>query len=143
MQALGRDLLWHLKHACPACTYKLKGEDALIFEMLVTMDGNNTLKRVLQREKVPQTDEAGEPVVGKSCERMDNRDAGDGYYTSRQRVERWVRDRVADRLLMQSEEPVSPSAAVLTSCSVLKIAGRGQSLRRSLEEYDYDVTSKM
>ncbi|KAJ7703400.1 hypothetical protein B0H14DRAFT_3526949 [Mycena olivaceomarginata] len=105
MQALGRDSLWHLKHACPACTYKLKGEDALIFEMLVTMDGNNSLKRVLQREKVPQTDEAGEPVVGKSRERMDNRDAGDGYYTSRQRVEMWVRDRVADRLLMQSEEP--------------------------------------
>jgi hypothetical protein len=125
-----------LKHACPACTYKLKGEDALIFEMLVTMDSNDSLKWVLRHEKVPLTDETGEPVVGKSHERVDNRDAGDGYYTSWQRVERWVRDRVADTLPMQSEEPVSPSAAVLTSRSVLKIAGRGQSPRRSLEEYD-------
>ncbi|KAJ7840481.1 hypothetical protein B0H14DRAFT_2587381 [Mycena olivaceomarginata] len=61
--------------------------------------------RVLRREKLPLTDETGEPMVGKSRERVDNRDAGDGYYTSRQRVERWVRDRVADRLPMQSEEP--------------------------------------
>ncbi|KAJ7759857.1 hypothetical protein B0H14DRAFT_2403968, partial [Mycena olivaceomarginata] len=93
------------RHACPACTYKLTGEDVLIFDMLVTMDGNDSLKRVLRREKLPPTDETGEPMVGKSHERVDNRDAGDGYYTSRQRVERWVRDRVADRLPMQSEEP--------------------------------------
>ncbi|KAJ7859641.1 hypothetical protein B0H14DRAFT_2577071 [Mycena olivaceomarginata] len=99
MRALGRDSSWRLKHACPACTYKLTGEDALIFDMLVTMDGNDSLKRL------PPTDETGEPMVGKSRERVDNRDAGDGYYTSHQRVERWVRDRVADRLLMQSEEP--------------------------------------
>jgi hypothetical protein len=87
------------------------------------------------REGAPDKQD-GEPVVGKSREHVDNRDAGDGYYTSWQWVERWVRDRVADTLPMQSEEPVSPSAAVLTSHSVLKIAGRGQSLRRSLEEYD-------
>jgi hypothetical protein len=115
MRALGRDSSWRLKHACPACTYKLTGEDALIFDMLVTMDGNDSLKRVLRREKLPPTDETGEPMVGKSRERVDNRDAGDGYYTSRQRVERWVRDRVADRLPMQSEEPVSRSAAILLS----------------------------
>ncbi|KAJ7321900.1 hypothetical protein DFH08DRAFT_1030550 [Mycena albidolilacea] len=87
MRALGRDSSWRLKHACPACTYKLTGEDALIFDMLVTMDGNDSLKQ--------------------SHERVDNRDAGDGCYTSRQRVERWVRDRVADRLPMQSEEPLT------------------------------------
>ncbi|KAJ7790880.1 hypothetical protein B0H14DRAFT_3094581 [Mycena olivaceomarginata] len=110
MRALGRDSSWRLKHACPACTYKLTGEDALIFDMLVTMDGNDSLKRVLRREKLPPTDETGEPMVGKSRERVDNRDAGDGYYTSRQRVERWVRDRVADRLPMQSEEPDNPCA---------------------------------
>ncbi|KAJ7853472.1 hypothetical protein B0H14DRAFT_3450155 [Mycena olivaceomarginata] len=105
MRALGRDSSWRLKHACPACTYKLTGEDALIFDMLVTMDGNDSLKRgAATREAAPDRRD-GEPMVGKSRERVDNRDAGDGYYTSHQRVERWVRDRVADRLLMQSEEP--------------------------------------
>ncbi|KAF8171730.1 hypothetical protein K438DRAFT_1981881 [Mycena galopus ATCC 62051] len=102
MNSLGRDSTWRLKHACPACTYKLEGEDALIFEMLTTMDGNDSLKRVLRREKA--TSKMGEPVLGKSRERVDNRDAGDGYYISRERVERWVRDRVADKLPMQPEE---------------------------------------
>ncbi|KAJ7782103.1 hypothetical protein B0H14DRAFT_3095747 [Mycena olivaceomarginata] len=63
MKALGRDSSWRLKHACPACTYKLEGEDAMIFEMLVTMDGNDSLKRVLRREKVAS--EMGEPVLGR------------------------------------------------------------------------------
>ncbi|KAJ7663557.1 hypothetical protein B0H14DRAFT_2171035, partial [Mycena olivaceomarginata] len=97
MKALGPGR--RLKHACPVCTYKLEGEDTMIFEMLVTMDGNNSLKCVLRCEKV--TSEMGEPVLGKSQERVDNRDAGDGYYLQQERVERWVRDRVADRLPME------------------------------------------
>ncbi|KAF7353148.1 hypothetical protein MSAN_01502300 [Mycena sanguinolenta] len=105
MKALGRDSTWRLKHACPACTYKLEGEDALIFEMLTTMDGNDSLKRVLRREKATMAEcEMEEPVLGKSRERVDNRDAGDGYYISRERVERWARDRLADRLPMQPEK---------------------------------------
>jgi hypothetical protein len=116
MEALGRDSTWRLKHACPACTYKLEGEDAMIFEMLTTMDGNDSLKHVLRREKVMA--EMGEPVLGKSRERVDNRDAGDGLYLKRERVERWARDRVADRLPMQSEPTVS-SHSVLC-CTVLK-----------------------
>ncbi|KAJ7788156.1 hypothetical protein B0H14DRAFT_3504535 [Mycena olivaceomarginata] len=103
MRALGRDSSWRLKHACPACTYKLKGKDALIFEMLVTMDGNDSLKRVLRREKVPLTDETGEPVVRKSRERVDNRDAGDGYYTSRQQVERGA----SESFLLQPSLPLA------------------------------------
>ncbi|KAF8185870.1 hypothetical protein K438DRAFT_2154751, partial [Mycena galopus ATCC 62051] len=105
MRALGRDSSWRLKHACPACNYKLEGEDALVFDMLTTMDGNDSLKRVLRREKVGMADavdEMGEPALGKSCERVDNRDAGDGYYISREQVDRWARDRVADRLPMQT-----------------------------------------
>ncbi|KAJ7812234.1 hypothetical protein B0H14DRAFT_3090510 [Mycena olivaceomarginata] len=55
MRALGRDSSWHLKHACMACTYKLTGEDALIFDMLVTMDGNDSLKQLttVDRAKYP------------------------------------------------------------------------------------------
>jgi hypothetical protein len=103
MKALGRDSSWRLKHACPACTYKLKGEDLLIFDMLTTMDGNDSLKRVLRRQKVGMEDtETGEPVLGESRERVDNRDAGDGYFSSRARVEKWAKDRVAEQLPMDT-----------------------------------------
>ncbi|KAI5989528.1 hypothetical protein EDD15DRAFT_2171307 [Pisolithus albus] len=39
---------WHLKHACAACTYKLTGEPELRFNLLYVMDGNDSLKRILQ-----------------------------------------------------------------------------------------------
>ncbi|KAF9440095.1 hypothetical protein P691DRAFT_794215 [Macrolepiota fuliginosa MF-IS2] len=42
---------WRLCNACPACTYKLDGEEALVFDMLVTMDGNDSLKWILQRRE--------------------------------------------------------------------------------------------
>ncbi|KAJ7826212.1 hypothetical protein B0H14DRAFT_2368292, partial [Mycena olivaceomarginata] len=86
MHLLGRDSKWRMKHACPACMYKLEGEDKLIFDMLTTMDGNDSLKRVLRRDRNSMTeDEAGEPVLGKSKERVDNRDASDGYMYPRER----------------------------------------------------------
>jgi hypothetical protein len=82
MQTLGRDLTWRLKHACPACMYKLKGEDTLIFDILTTMDGNDLLKRVLRCEKTTMAhDEVGKPTLANSRERVDNRDAGMGTST--------------------------------------------------------------
>ncbi|KAI5986552.1 hypothetical protein EDC04DRAFT_2873517 [Pisolithus marmoratus] len=39
---------WHLKHACAACTYKLTNEPELKFKLLYAMDGNDSLKHVLQ-----------------------------------------------------------------------------------------------
>ncbi|KAG1783913.1 hypothetical protein EV702DRAFT_958142 [Suillus placidus] len=36
---------WRLLNACPACFYKLEDEPDLDFDWLVTMDGNNSLKR--------------------------------------------------------------------------------------------------
>ncbi|KAJ7881806.1 hypothetical protein B0H14DRAFT_2565708 [Mycena olivaceomarginata] len=103
MHLLGRDSKWWMKHACPACMYKLEGEDKLIFDMLTTMDGNDSLKRVLRRGRTSMTeDEAGEPVLGKSKERVDNRDASDGYMYPRERVERWTKTRLAEVLPMGS-----------------------------------------
>ncbi|KAJ7197841.1 hypothetical protein GGX14DRAFT_374768 [Mycena pura] len=97
MSALGRDFKWRLKHACPACMYKLEGEDELIFDMLTTMDGNDSLKRVLRRS--PSDGEGdGEPMLGRSKERVDNRDAGDGYYLSRERVDTWAKTRLGELL---------------------------------------------
>ncbi|KAJ7872320.1 hypothetical protein B0H14DRAFT_3083643 [Mycena olivaceomarginata] len=90
MKALDRGSTWRMKHACPACMYKLEGEDALIFDMLTTMDGNDSLKRVLRRDKSSMVeDETGEPTL-----------ANDGYYISRDRVDLWARSRLGDKLPM-------------------------------------------
>jgi hypothetical protein len=54
---------WRLKNCCPACTYKLEGEAELIFNMLVTGDGNPSLKRVLMKER-GEFDDNGAPRRG-------------------------------------------------------------------------------
>ncbi|KAJ7838459.1 hypothetical protein B0H14DRAFT_3087059 [Mycena olivaceomarginata] len=90
--ALGRNTPnWRLKHTCPACMYKLEGEDELIFSMLFNMDGNDSLKRVLKCLKTDGSEE--EPTAGPSIERDDSRDGGEDYFLRRERVDRWVRSR--------------------------------------------------
>ncbi|KAJ6555622.1 hypothetical protein DFH09DRAFT_1248404 [Mycena vulgaris] len=103
VHALGRDTSWRLNHACPACMYKLEGEDQLIFSILTTMDGNDSLKRVLRREKTSlEEDEADEPTLAKSKEGVDNRDAGEGYFISREKVDKWAKSRLGEQLPMQA-----------------------------------------
>ncbi|KAJ7156121.1 hypothetical protein C8R43DRAFT_949615 [Mycena crocata] len=102
MKALRRDSKWRMKHACPACMYKLDGEEKLIFDLLTTMDGNDSLKRVLQREKGEmEVNKSGEPTLGESRERVDNRDASNGYIISREKVDRWAKSCLANILPMQ------------------------------------------
>src|ERR1700690_4681092 len=55
---------WRLHHACPACTYKLEGENDLIFSMLLTFDGNDSLKCFLRREPEGATAVDGEEPPG-------------------------------------------------------------------------------
>ncbi|KAJ7048099.1 hypothetical protein C8F01DRAFT_1268696 [Mycena amicta] len=99
LDTLGRDnAVWRLTQTCPACMYKLEGEEKLIFEMLVTMDGNDSLKRVLRRGRV---DEDG--VIGESVEREDNRDGGDGYILSWTVVVGWAKRRVGNLLPTEGE----------------------------------------
>jgi hypothetical protein len=96
--ALGRDAPdWRLKNGCPACTYKLKGEDKLIFAMLHLMDGNDSLKRILRKDK--GFNEDGVAHRGDS-ERADPRaaDAGGDYLMSRERVDRWAKERLAEEV---------------------------------------------
>ncbi|KAJ7318586.1 hypothetical protein DFH08DRAFT_819863 [Mycena albidolilacea] len=103
MAALGHDSSWRMKHTCPACMYKLEGEDVLIFEMLSTIDGNDSLKRVLRRDKSSMAqDETGELTLARSSEREDSRDASDGYYISRERVDPWAKSRLGDRLPIEA-----------------------------------------
>ncbi|KAJ7050142.1 hypothetical protein C8F01DRAFT_1213045 [Mycena amicta] len=83
LSLLGRDSLsWRIKHDCPACGYKLEGEQKLLYDRLVTIDGNNSLKRVNGN------------LLG--SQRADNRDGGETYFLSRETVDAWARDRLAE-----------------------------------------------
>ncbi|KAF8178807.1 hypothetical protein K438DRAFT_1977654 [Mycena galopus ATCC 62051] len=84
---------WRLMNACPVCMYKLEGEEKLDLPFLATMDGNNSLKRFWQRERV-QHREDGTAVPGASKERGDNRVAPGDYYLSRVEVDQWAADGV-------------------------------------------------
>ncbi|KAJ6507655.1 hypothetical protein DFH09DRAFT_942809 [Mycena vulgaris] len=98
-KALGRDASdYRLKNNCPACTYKLEGEAKLIFEMLVTSDGNDSLKRVLRKEQ-GMFDENGVPQRG-GTERVDPRTAevGGDYFLSREKVDQWSKEVLAQHV---------------------------------------------
>ncbi|KAJ7037289.1 hypothetical protein C8F04DRAFT_952905 [Mycena alexandri] len=82
--ALGHDTPdWRLRNACPACLYKLEGEEVLEIPVLTTMDGNNSLKRFERRER-----SAG-MAPGPSQERADDRKVPGDYYLPREEVDRW------------------------------------------------------
>ncbi|KAJ7349571.1 hypothetical protein DFH08DRAFT_996667 [Mycena albidolilacea] len=116
LASLGRDsFAWRIKHVCPSCMYKLEGEDKLIFEILVNMDGGNSLKQAPRRERVESDGDMGTNakfVVGKSKEHVDSRDAGDGYYLDREKVNEWAKHRIAEMLPMEAAEgeDVNPCA---------------------------------
>ncbi|TFK58749.1 hypothetical protein BDN72DRAFT_781650 [Pluteus cervinus] len=86
LRKLGRsDPDWRLKNCCPCCTNKLAGEEKLEFDMLFTMDGNDSLKRVSRRE-------SASVGLGRSKERLDLREAVEGgYYLPPDIVDRWSR----------------------------------------------------
>ena len=91
--ALGRKTgNWKLQHACPPCMYKLRDEPDLLFSMLWAMDGNNSLSRLLRRSATSQDDEA---TLGPSCERNDTRNLSGDMYISRDDVDKWAREVVA------------------------------------------------
>ncbi|KAJ7911391.1 hypothetical protein B0H13DRAFT_1458719, partial [Mycena leptocephala] len=91
-EVLGRGSDWQQRHPCPACTCELVKEEAMIFSMLVCVDSNESLQRVIRREGTIDMDEP------KSKERVDERDAGDGYYLSREKVDEWAKTKLADLL---------------------------------------------
>ncbi|KAJ7102996.1 hypothetical protein C8R43DRAFT_1092256 [Mycena crocata] len=74
---LGRDTPnWRLENACPACMYKLEDEPAMLFPILTTHDGNNSLKR---RECTAE----GVPVPG-------------DYWLLREEVDKWGKDELEE-----------------------------------------------
>ena len=116
---------WRIQNACPACTYKLEGEPKLIFSMLYTFDGNDSLKRILRRATpVPGDMESGgtaEPAVGLTSERIDSRQGGGDYFLSREKVDRWAKT-VLEELL--AEEEVISLVTGLLACPLIEIIYR-------------------
>jgi len=100
--ALGRDSPdWRLRHACPACTYKLKNEQPLIFKMLYTMDGNDSLRRILRRSGSQDDDGA----LGPSSELPSSRSVPGDRYLSREDVDRWA-DGVLQDMMGEDKDSV-------------------------------------
>jgi hypothetical protein len=100
--ALRRDIPnWRLKNACPACLYELEGEPKLKRRVIVTQDGNNSLKRFGRRERVVRFD--GTVVPGASKERYDHRQAPGDVFLPRADVDEWAKDEVDE--LMKGFEP--------------------------------------
>lgn len=100
MKALGHDSPnWRVKNACPACLYKLKDEPTLPeFDLLATMDGNDSLKRLVRREaEAPQDD--GEPLLGEARERKDERDGRGDYILSPEVVNKWEKEVDEDMII--------------------------------------------
>ncbi|KAJ7232098.1 hypothetical protein C8J57DRAFT_1091368 [Mycena rebaudengoi] len=106
---LGRDTHdWHLKNACPPCTYKLEGEPPLPLPFLCTMDGNNSLKRFNRRERV--AGKGGVDVAGDSKERANNRKAPGTYYLEQEEVDVWADENLEELMKGFVPKPVSISA---------------------------------
>ncbi|KAF8153707.1 hypothetical protein K438DRAFT_1474734, partial [Mycena galopus ATCC 62051] len=94
-KALQRDSKdWRLKNCCPACAYKLEGEGQLYFSMLATCDGNNSLKRVLRKDKGFTED--GVPLPARPQRSICRGD----YFISRPEVDRWVKERLAEEVVL-------------------------------------------
>ena len=95
--SLGRDGAdYRIKNLCPSCTYTLEGEAKLKFSMLYTTDGNDSMKRIIRRETVPEAPATSEgitqPILGACSEAKDSRTAGRGVYLSREQVDEWAKE---------------------------------------------------
>ncbi|KAJ3924130.1 MAG: hypothetical protein NXY57DRAFT_970657 [Lentinula lateritia] len=85
----GRD--WRMLNTCPPCQYRLQEDDKLDVRMIVTMDGNDSLRRVEQKEDTLQSvEENGETLPQTSRERMDHRVGGGDYFASRSETNAWA-----------------------------------------------------
>ncbi|KAJ3562351.1 hypothetical protein NP233_g9627 [Leucocoprinus birnbaumii] len=94
-QALGQGAPdWQLHNACPACTYKLEGEAPLVYELLFTMDGNDSLKRVVRKDTYDDfsSDHRDQTLTSVVKEVMDSRRVLGNYYLERETVDCWAKD---------------------------------------------------
>ncbi|KAJ3755177.1 hypothetical protein EV360DRAFT_50218 [Lentinula raphanica] len=84
----GRD--WRMLNACPSCQYHLVEDENLDVRMIITMDGNDSLRRVERKEDVLQEQDNGDEAIGQvTRERIDHRVAGADYFASREETQAW------------------------------------------------------
>ncbi|KAF7967191.1 hypothetical protein HWV62_35590 [Athelia sp. TMB] len=94
---------WRLRHACPACTYKLEGEPDLVFKMLTTFDGNNSLRRILRRS----TSQDDDGTLGPSSELPTTQRVPGDRYLSREYVDKWAKERLEEMMGADPEPDVT------------------------------------
>ncbi|KAH6906938.1 hypothetical protein BKA70DRAFT_1372270 [Coprinopsis sp. MPI-PUGE-AT-0042] len=81
---------WRRRNTCVPCTYRLQNEPELLYDMLITMDGNDSLKRVIRCDHAVTTvDGGGETLRGACVEREDSRVVRGDYYLSRAEGDQW------------------------------------------------------
>jgi hypothetical protein len=103
---------WRLRHICPPCTYQLEDEPKLKFSMLYTVDGNDSLKRIIRRDEPPPVTEIEEdvpshqshPILGASSESTDTREIGTGLYLTNEQVDEWSKETLAALFPIYNEE---------------------------------------
>ncbi|KAE9387561.1 hypothetical protein BT96DRAFT_1004976 [Gymnopus androsaceus JB14] len=85
LKALGRSTPnWRMLNACPPCQYEVEGEAPQPIRFMAAADGNNSLKRVEQRERM----EDGR-FLGALRERLDTRTGGGDYFLQPEKVDLW------------------------------------------------------
>jgi hypothetical protein len=89
---------WHLKNVCSTCTYKLQGEDAPIFNILVMRDGNNSLKHIIHKEADEMDADGKTQTQGVLKESWDDQEVGGDYYLCREQVDCWAKDHIMENL---------------------------------------------
>ncbi|KAG6808240.1 hypothetical protein H0H92_004756 [Tricholoma furcatifolium] len=95
---------WRLCNACSACTYKLENEDNLIFKMLFTMDGTDSLKRLRSAAIIMPSEEGDEPQMGESRAREDLRTIQGDRYLTRAEVDHWAKTQLEDIVFDSGDE---------------------------------------
>ncbi|KAJ7926303.1 hypothetical protein B0H13DRAFT_2229407 [Mycena leptocephala] len=111
-KAIGRYVPdWRLKNS--------KGKAELVFSMLVTTDGSDSLKRVLRRG-ANEYDDEGNPIPGQSNERFEPwaATAGEPYFLSQEKVNRWAKDRFKEFMTPPAGEgdPPTDGEKTKTAC---------------------------
>ncbi|KAJ7266177.1 hypothetical protein C8J57DRAFT_1436117 [Mycena rebaudengoi] len=100
-----------MKMCCPACTYKLEGKADLIFSMLVTMDGNDSLKRILRKDKHLYDDDGIQQRGANEHVDPCTESVGGTYFLSREKVDMWAKERLASLVKVPtSKNPEQASA---------------------------------
>ncbi|KAJ3817729.1 hypothetical protein F5880DRAFT_1460171, partial [Lentinula raphanica] len=100
---------WRMLNTCPPCQYRLHEEDHLDVRMIMTMDGNDSLRRVERKEDVLHDEAISGSNVQVSRERLDLRKAGGEYFASREETSAWDESNWPTD---SQQNPVEPGTAV-------------------------------